>query len=136
MAAKVLKIDVVVDESGTARRALSEVETGVKKVEAAAKPASAAILDVDKNMAAWDERINELEGSIGGLDSATVAGAESMVTMSLGLAGVLVVAGTAGAAIYALGNYVKDATEYYIEQSGVLEVNRGEVVALKKPGMR
>jgi hypothetical protein len=131
MPGKVLKIDVVVDENGTARRALTEIEGGVKKVEAAAQQSSVGLTDLDKKLANWDDRIGGIEESLTGAGSAAATAEASMVGLSMGMTGVLAVAGATGAAIYTLGSYVKDATEYYIEQSGVLEVNRQAIDDLK-----
>lgn len=132
MAAKVLKIDVVIDEHGNAQRALTNLEGGVKKLETAAPAAGTAVQSLDQKLKAWDAQMAELERSLGGVGAATDAGTASMFEMSTGIGALLVVAGAAGTAIYALGSYVKDASEYYIEQSGVLEINRQALDDLAK----
>jgi hypothetical protein len=85
MPGKVLKIDVVVDENGTARRALTEIEGGVKKVEAAAQQSSVGLTDLDKKLANWDDRIGEIEESLTGAGSAAASAEASMVGLSMGM---------------------------------------------------
>jgi uncharacterized protein YukE len=130
MAGKVLKIDVLVDESGTARRALTEIEGGVKKVEASATASGPAVKSFTDKLDDWDKKMLALEQSIGSAEAAVAMSAESVVTWSTGIGFAMTAASAAGIAIAALGSYLKESTEYYVEQSGVLEINREAVDGL------
>jgi hypothetical protein len=132
MPGRVLKLDVIVDENGTARRALSELEGGVKRVETSASTGLKSALDTTKS--GLTDVAKEAEtgaASLMAVEEATTASAVAMAGLTAGMGLVLVAAGAAGSAVYALGNYVKDASQYYIEQSGVLEINRESVAHLK-----
>jgi hypothetical protein len=129
---KVLKLDIVVDENGNAARRLTDLETGVKKVEAAAGGGLKGALDATKaGLSGTAAEAQALSGGLVAVESAAGLSAASMIGLTAGMTGVLAVAGAAGAAIYALSGYLKDSTQYYIEQSGVLEVNQQSVEHLK-----
>jgi hypothetical protein len=130
--ARVLKIDVVIDESGQGRRAASELEASVKKVEAAGNGVAAGFSRSEEKLKAFEQAADAAEESAKNLASSSAYTATEVVGLGLAIGGMLAVVGAAGAAIYELGNYVKDASEYYIEQSGVLEVNQKAVDSLAK----
>lgn len=132
MAGKVLKIDVLVDESGHARRNLSELEGGVKKVEGAASFTAPSVDKLNAKFAETEKAVTAAEQSVAAIGASTALTTAEFALMTAGIGAAIAVAGAAGSAIYALGVFVKDASEYYIEQSGVLEINAEAVASLTK----
>jgi hypothetical protein len=130
--ARVLKIDVVVDESGQARRSLAELESGVKKVETTGYGVAEAVARLNAKFAETEKFVDTAVESVDAIGAVSTSAAANFAVLTLGLGATMAVAGAAGAAIYELGNFVKGSTQHYIDQSGVLDINRGAVEHLSQ----
>lgn len=129
--ARVLKIDVQVDETGEARRNLAGVEQGIQKVEATGNKTGGALAQFTKNLTATGveagtaaEGVTAANASfaaaapiLGGFSAATVAAGAAVGGLVIGVA--------------AVSELIRRSSEYYAEQSGVLDVNREAVERLK-----
>lgn len=124
---KVLKIDIIVDESGQARRTLSETERGVKQLDYHAQMVAPSIARLDKSFADMDKSLTATEQSIKDIGQGVALTTGQFFLMSASIGAVVTVAGAAGAAIYGLATHVKDSSALYIEQSGVLEINAAAI---------
>lgn len=124
---RILKINVIVDENGTAERKLDTLDKKVDGLGDGANKATAPVDRLSRSVGGLGDESQELNASLQGTNASFGAG----VPLVGGYTAAVLAAGAAAAVLVtgatALAGIIKESTEYYIEQSGVLEVNRSAV---------